>query len=406
MRIALLAPLPPEQSGIADYAAAFSTALQQQGATVLTPFRGQGLAADVATLTAQLAAVDWSQVDVVHAELGGGRNGEFQALQWLKRQQPRLLLTATVHDPERLIWRPARLPGPLALTERLPRTLYQAAVVLADPLTLRAERRLAARLAQLVTLTQTGAACLTRRLRLPAGRVRHIPHGNHSVEPTALPALPPQGPLKLLYFGFIYRGKGIEDLIAALKALQAERPAALSQLSLTLAGGTRPDMTFGSARSYLDELRHALRQSGLAGLTVNWQLDIDSAAIPALIQAHHVMVLPYRESARLALLGQMRGTSGALSWAAACGRSVISSDARAFAEEVSHDNGAVFAQGQPAALAREIARLLDEPALLPRRSAAAAALGEARRWPHVAAAFHAMYQQLLEGNPRHEHTAP
>ncbi len=34
MRIALLAPLPPEKNGIADYANRFSTALEHLGVTV------------------------------------------------------------------------------------------------------------------------------------------------------------------------------------------------------------------------------------------------------------------------------------------------------------------------------------------------------------------------------------
>mgnify|MGYP002653794097 CR=1 FL=1 len=76
------------------------------------------------------------------------------------------------------------------------------------------------------------------------------------------------------------------------------------------------------------------------------------------------MVLPYRESRKLAWLGQMRGTSGALAWAIACGRGAITSDARAFAEEIGSGNGAAFAQGDVPALARRIELLLEQPRLL------------------------------------------
>lgn len=40
MRIALLAPLPPEQTGIADYAAHLRSALRERGLEVLTPLEG------------------------------------------------------------------------------------------------------------------------------------------------------------------------------------------------------------------------------------------------------------------------------------------------------------------------------------------------------------------------------
>ncbi|MGN2261442.1 hypothetical protein ACLXBB_36885, partial [Pseudomonas aeruginosa] len=52
--------------------------------------------------------------------------------------------------------------------------------------------------------------CLARRMRLPPGRVEVINHGNLEIATVPLPSL---DTLRLLYFGFIYRGKGIEDLL-------------------------------------------------------------------------------------------------------------------------------------------------------------------------------------------------
>lgn len=130
MRIALLAPLPPEQTGIADYAEHFRRALQGEGVEVLTPLAG---ILDPAAQLRRLHSFDWNRVDLVHAELGGGRFGEFQALNYLSTHYPQLPLTATVHDPERLIWRRAKLFWPLTLLERLPQPMPQAAALLANP---------------------------------------------------------------------------------------------------------------------------------------------------------------------------------------------------------------------------------------------------------------------------------
>lgn len=66
-------------------------------------------------------------------------------------------------------------------------------------------------------------------------------------------------------------------------------------MRLTLAGGTAPEMTFDPAGNYLDGLRQLIATLHL-GDVVDWQLDLPSADIPHTIQAHHVMVLPYRES--------------------------------------------------------------------------------------------------------------
>lgn len=59
MRIVLLAPLPPEQTGIADYAAHFCTALRGLGIEVLTPLAG---CHDLTQQLSRLKAVDWSTV--------------------------------------------------------------------------------------------------------------------------------------------------------------------------------------------------------------------------------------------------------------------------------------------------------------------------------------------------------
>lgn len=100
-------------------------------------------------------------------------------------------------------------------------------------------------------------------------------------------------------------------------------------------------MAFGAGGNYLEQLNSQIAELGLAG-AIDWRLNLPASEIAQTIQAHHVMVLPYRESKKLGLLGRQRGTSGALSWAAACGRGAITSDARAFAEEVASGNGAIY----------------------------------------------------------------
>ncbi|WP_454254268.1 glycosyltransferase [Pseudomonas sp. Marseille-Q8238] len=391
MRIALLAPLPPEQTGIADYAAVLKASLESAGVDVLTPLAGCGN--DPLRAMARVAEFDWTGVDVVHAELGGGRLAEFQALRALRKRFPHLPLSATVHDPERLVWRRASLPWPLSLVRSWPSPWPQVATVLADPLCLYEERHLASNLNALVTLTKTGRNCLVRRMRLPASKVHVIAHGNQAVQPSPPP---PLEPLRLLYFGFIYRGKGIEDLLDALALVVRRKPQLLPRVSLTLAGGSAPDMAFEPGGSYLDQLRQRIVEQGLESL-IEWRLDLPAEDIAAQIQAHHVMVLPYRESRKLRLLGEQRGTSGALSWAAACGRGVVTSDARAFAEEVATGNGAIYPQGDVSALANELERLLEAPERCLQWAERAEQIGRERLWPLTAQRFKALFSSLCEG---------
>ncbi|MGV8918839.1 MAG: glycosyltransferase [Pseudomonas sp.] len=396
MRIALLAPLPPDQTGIADYAAHFSKALRALGIEVLTPLAG---CHEPGEQQARLHAFDWTSVDLVHAELGGGRFGEFQALTYLSQTQPQLPLTATVHDPERLIWRRATMFWPLTWLEKLPHPMPQAAALLADPVTLREERQLARRMSRLVTLTRLGGSCLHQRMGLRADQVAVIAHGNLPIP--AVP-LPPLQPLRLLYFGFIYRGKGIEDLLEALAHTLSAHPQLRDRVRLTLAGGTAPEMTFDPAGNYLDGLRQRIRELNLEGV-VDWHLDLPSNEIPTTIQAHHVMVLPYRESKKLNWLGAMRGTSGALSWANACGRGVITSNARAFAEEVSAGNGITYAQGNVDALSDCLTRLILEPQLAHQWADKARDIGQQRQWSQTAKRFCDMFNAASGAHHDEQH---
>lgn len=385
MKVALLSPLPPLQNGIADYAQAWAVALRGAGVDIVVPVQ----ATDGSWDTGESSF--WQDVDLVHAQLGGGRGPELIALEQLQARWPRLPLTATVHDPERLVWRSPTAPRGFARhIANAPRPLPQLLALAQDRSTLARERRLAGGVDALVALTRTGAACLVERMQIDAGKVHFIAHGNPLLASAPLPAVEP---LKLLYFGFIYPGKGIEDLFDALALVRNERPDA--GWRLTMAGGSAPELAFGSRGDYLSQLRTHAVAAGIADM-IDWRLDLADTEILQCVQAHHAMVLPYRDSRKLALLGRMRGTSGALSWANASGRGVIASDARAFSEEVSYGNGAVFAQGDGKALAARIVALLDDPAQAQGWASAAARLGTQRQWSTIAAEFAALFAAVVE----------
>lgn len=378
MRIALLSPLPPEQTGIADYAAIFKQHLEACQVEVVCPLQG----VELQNLHAALTTVDWATFDLVHAELGGGRVIEFTALQWLAQLTQRPRLTATVHDPERLVWRLAKLPKLLSWCAAWP-SMAKMAAVLADPWTLKTERKLATKMDALVTLTRTGAKCLHSKMRIPKDKIHVIAHGNNTLVSAELPKLIP---IRLLYFGFIYRGKGIEDLLDALALVFEKNPSLKTKIKLTLAGGTAPATTFNTEDNYYEQLSIKVNELGLSN-AVDWQLNLPKESIACLVQAHHIVVLPYRESRKLALLGQMRGTSGVLSWANACGRGVITSDARSFPEEVSYGNGAIYQQGNVAELAQRIIEIAENPEKINQWHLAAEKLGVERNWTATAQHF-------------------
>jgi glycosyltransferase involved in cell wall biosynthesis len=120
---------------------------------------------------------------------------------------------------------------------------------------------------------------------------------------------------------------------------------------------------------------------------VRFQFDVPVDEVVPLIQAHHAVVLPYRDSRKLSLLGRQVGASGALCAALACGRGALTSDARAFVEDMSAGQGAVFRQGSTDELAEWIIRLAESPEILASWASKAAEFADARRWRLTAERF-------------------
>lgn len=92
----------------------------------------------------------------------------------------------------------------------------------------------------------------------------------------------------------------------------------------------------------------------------------------------------------------MRGTSGALSWANACGRGVITSNARAFAEEVAGGNGITYQQGDIDSLSNALNRLILDPQQARQWAARAAEIGHQRQWATTAQRFAELFRDACE----------
>ncbi|MFZ4849539.1 MAG: glycosyltransferase [Caldilinea sp.] len=179
--------------------------------------------------------------------------------------------------------------------------------------------------------------------------------------------------LRIGYAGGLLPEKGLDDLLYACAALQGE-------WQLTLAGE-------GSAAAALQRLAASLAIVG----RVRFAGRIASTAMPAFHRGLDVLVLPSRTTA-----GWKEQFGRVLVEAMACETAVVGSDSGEIPRVIG-EAGLVFAEGDRAALASHLQRLLDNRALCRQLGAG----GRRRVLAHftmaqVAAQTVAVYRQLME----------
>lgn len=128
--------------------------------------------------------------------------------------------------------------------------------------------------------------CSGRQFRLLArvpglrNRVRLIPIGSNIDVVPAAPRAPRMG-VRLVYFGFVWRGRGIELLLRALAAVRLRDP----QATLEIVGGLRDD-------AYHRELLGLAETLGVAPFVV-FSGDLDAPDVSRALHRADIALLPY-----------------------------------------------------------------------------------------------------------------
>jgi len=121
------------------------------------------------------------------------------------------------------------------------------------------------------------------RIPLLRSRVHLIPIGSNidPVAPLPRPIRDASSGLKLVYFGFVWRGRNIELLLHALAAVRAPSP----QATLEIVGGLRDDV-------YHQELLRLAGKLGL-GSSVVFSGDLDAPEVSQALHRADIALLPY-----------------------------------------------------------------------------------------------------------------
>lgn len=205
-----------------------------------------------------------------------------------------------------------------------------------------------------------------------AEKIVNLPNGVEVASITAKSDYALHEPARLIFVGRLHEQKGLDTLLAAYQRLLARLPD--RQVRLRLLGD-------GPLRAELVRLAASL------GVTEQIEFMGTTPEVYGYLLQSDIFVLPSRAE----------GHSNALLEAMACGLPVLASDIQANAEVVGVGrSGLTFAVGDPESLARNLARLLDEPDLRERLGRAARQVAtDCYGMSAVADRYVALYREIL-----------
>ena len=378
LRIALIGGYSPRRCGIAtftaDVHASITADFPQASVDVYAmapvandidfaePVRGIIVENDAASFIAAAAAIEANCADVVWLQhefgLFGGHAGDM-ILELLDRVAAPLIVT--LHTV---------MPDP-------------------DSDQLRVIRRLVARAAKLIVMSQRAADLLGSVFGADKDQIVLIPHGVPDRPFGRSEQFKSEfgfaGRQVLMTFGLLSPGKGIETAITALPRIVANHPDAL----YCIIGATHPNLLSREGEAYRSGLEYLARQLGVEQ-HIRWiDAFVATELLLDLIEAADIYITPYR--------GANQATSGTLSYAMALGKAVVSTPYVHASELLADDHGVLIPFDDSAALAQEIGALLGAPERLLAMQARAYARGRSMIWPEFAAQCMAVVSEVKIG---------
>ena len=231
---------------------------------------------------------------------------------------------------------------------------------------------IAVRADALVTMTRAARDRFVSVYDVDPRKVATIPHGA-AVPDSFRPV--PLGRIELLTWGLIGPGKGLEWVIDALAMI----PELRDRVHYTIAGQTHPKVRASHGEEYRDMLRDRARKLGIESMVTfdDTYRSVDS--LVDMVQDASCVVLPYDSDDQI--------TSGVLVDAIGVGRPVIATSFPHAVELLDGGAGMVVPHREPVSLAQAIRTIANDAGILESMSASSRVLARAHRWKSVAAGY-------------------
>jgi polysaccharide biosynthesis protein PslF len=211
-------------------------------------------------------------------------------------------------------------------------------------------------------------------------RVLVVPHGATA---NFTGAVAPQDHPLILTWGLIGPGKGIEHAIAALALLADRTPRA----HYIVAGATHPKVRAYEGERYREALQRQCRDLGVADRVHFDDAYRDWAALRSLVRSADVVLLPYDS--------RDQESSGVLVEALASAKPVVATRFPHAVELLSRGAGLLVDQGDVAAMAAALARVLYEPGVARDMTVCARREATALLWPTIGSAYRSLISRVV-----------
>ncbi len=197
-----------------------------------------------------------------------------------------------------------------------------------------------------------------------------------------------EGKMVMLTFGLLSPSKGIASVIEALPAILATNP----NVVYLVVGATHPHVLRNEGESYRLEVERLAHERGVESNVVFHNRFVSYQELVEFLGAADIYITPYINEAQI--------TSGTLAYAVGTGKATISTPYW-YAQELLDDGcGVLVPFNDPAAIADEVVRLLDdEPARHAMRKRAYMR-GRDMIWPEVARRYARSFEQALARHKR------
>lgn len=239
--------------------------------------------------------------------------------------------------------------------------------------------------ARVVVMTTAAGERLADGYTVDTSKVAMIPHGATLIDGLADgdTSVADGGRLRLLTWGLIGPGKGIEHAIRAMALMKDLR----SRVHYTVAGATHPNVFARDGDRYRQSL---IRDAWATGVASSVRFDDtyrDVAALGRIVAGASLVVLPYDSHDQV--------TSGVLVDAIAAGRPVIATAFPHAVEALSDGAGIVVPHMNPVAIAAAIREVATEPGKLDAMAARAREIAPSLQWSAVAAQYRQLCDELV-----------